>query len=826
MKTNLVFLFLFATSFLFSQSPNQNSGSPKAISMSGKLLESQSNQPVEYANVTIVNSQSEDIITGAMTDDQGLFIVEVPSGLTTVKIKVTYLGYRSFENILDLRRGDSSYDLGTLFLEQDDKTLDEVVVTAEQATMNLYVDRKVFNVEKDISTRGGTGEDVMRNIPGLEVDGDGNITMRNTTATIFIDGRPTTLELQNIPADQIESVEVITNPSAKFDASSAGGIINIKMKKNRKAGYNGNISAGIGTTDRYSLMSTLNISKNPWNFSLNYNYMNAGNDINTYVDRSAFTNGQLNEFFRQDNESYRYFRNNSLRATLDYNITNKDLISFTGNLSTGAWGSDENQSFRSLDANRSLISSGTQLQDNISSWNNYTAQLFYQRKINNKGKEFTADLNYNRSDRIAETNISNTIFDAQGSPITTLPLRQMIDSESFSDQITFQADYVAPTANGGRFEAGVRAFYQRTDFRNIISRFSTIQNEFVIDSALTNNFDIVENINAAYVNYVGSIAKLNYQIGVRFEQSIYEGNVLNRETSFSYAYPSADGEFFKALFPSVYLSRKLSGGQELQFNVSRKIGRPRWWQLAPRVEINDPRNLRLGNPELRPEFINLTEFNYSVKKNNWSIVSSVYGRITEDPITWITFPFEDDADVLVTTSVNGSLDYNFGWENIFKWSPGKQLDFTLSINTYYVRVTSNTPLGEFTNTGYTYDVKPMVTYRLPWGMSVQVNGSYQAPRILPQGISIPLYYMDVSLNKRIGQKWTFNLNLTDAFDSRIMGRSFETVSFIQESTMRRQARFLRFTTSYNFGKTDPKWMKNQRSRNRGNDRDGGMDMEF
>lgn len=819
-STILVALWLISFSGIQAQ---EYKGGPKVTSLSGQLLESQSKDPVEFAAVTILYEDSDDIITGGMTDVDGLFVIEVPSSFERVKIQVTYLGFRSLENIIDLNRATNrELDLGKILMESDDKMLDEVTVTAEQATMNLYVDRKVFNVEKDISTRGGTGEDVMKNIPGLDVDAEGNVSMRNTTATIFIDGRPTTLELRSLPADMIEAVEVITNPSAKFDASSSGGIINIKMKRNKKTGYNGTVSAGIGTTDRYTTMATLNLRKNPFNLSLNYNLNQAGNNINTFTNRTSFQNGEVIENFNQTNSFYSGFKMNSFRAVLDYYMSPNDILSFTGNTSFGGWSSDEDQLFRSTGPMGMTNFSGNQDQLNQSNWRNYSAQVFYQKKFATKGRELTSDINYERSNRFGDTDIE-TINRDQNNEIIGNPRLQGISSESMGDQITFQLDYVTPLAGGGRFETGIRSFYSRSDYDNQISRFSYEENVFLPDSSLSNRFDIIENINAAYVNYVGSLGSLNYQAGVRFEQSFYEGNIPGQESNFSYAYPSEEGDFFKALFPSLFLSRKIGDAHELQFNVSRKIGRPRWWQLAPRVNINDPRNLRLGNPELRPEFINLSEINYSYQKGKWSWVSSVYGRFTEDPITWVTFPFEDDEDILVTTSVNGTFDYNFGWENIVKYSPGKNLDLTLSVNTYYVRVNSNTPLGDFTNTGYTYDIKPMITYRMPWDLALQINGGYFAPRIMPQGESIENYYVDVSLSKRIGKTWVLNLILNDGFDSRLWGSTVMTPTFTQESTRRRQARFLRFTATYNFGQEDPSWMKNRR---RGGNRDGGGDMDM
>jgi outer membrane cobalamin receptor len=822
---NKQFLISLILTIVFVYANAQPATGPQFISIKGSLIESESKEAVEYANVSILEPETNNMITGVLSDEKGRFLVEVPGRFKLVKVEVTYLGFRTLEKIIELKGAGSTFDMGVLTMEADRKMLDEVVVTAEQATMNLYVDRKVFNVEKDLSTRGGSGEDVLRNVPGLEVDAEGNVMMRNTSAQIFIDGRPTTLELQNLPAEQIDLVEVITNPSAKFDASSSGGIINIRLKRNRKPGYNGTLSAGLGTTDRYNAMANLNIRREPFNLSLTYNLMNAGNNINTYTNRTSFRDGGVSELFNQTNDSYRGFRNQSFRAVLDYNLTDKDLLSFTGNVSQGGFFSNEEQMFSSLMPGGMPNFSGNQFQENDFKWNNYSGQLYYQKRFTTSGREFTADITYNRNNRDGFSDIETFNFDNSGQLLPFNPVLQLLNTTSTADQITFQTDYVTPLGNGSRFETGARVYYQRTDFSNLINRFSYEEEVFFPDSILSNQFDIIDNINAAYVNYVSSWGSLNYQAGLRFEHSFYQGNILNQETTFSYEYPNRD-DIFKAFFPSLFLSRKFGKSHELQFNVSRKIGRPRWWQLAPRVNIEDPRNLQLGNPELTPEFINLSEINYSFQKGNWSLVSSVYGRLTEDPINWVAFPFEGNEEVLVRQAVNGTYDYNFGVENIIKWTPNRKLDITLSMNTYYIRVNTNTPVGDFTNTGYTYDIKPMITYRLPWDLSLQLNGSYFAPRIIPQGETIAYGYMDFSLNKRFGKKWTINMMLSDVFDSNFRGQIFETPTFFQENTRRRQARFFRVTASYTFGKTDPSWLKNKRGRN-GRDRGGDeMDMDF
>lgn len=819
MRLIIAFLGFLPSIYSFAQT-GMNSRNNALI---GIVVEKDNTTPVEFASVAVIKPESQEILASSMSNEEGEFILDLPVINQKVRLEVTFVGYKTFENVIDLRRVTLPYNLGKIVLEQDLQLLEEVEIVAEQATMNLYVDRKVYNVEKDISARGGTGEDIVKNIPGVELDAEGNPSIRNSSAQIMIDGRPTTLELDKIPADQIEAIEVITNPSAKFDASSSGGIINIRLKKNRKQGYFGTISTGIGTTDRYSTMVNLNANKGIFQAGFNYSFNQVGNNINTYVDRRTFLNGQLNDVFRQDNQFYnsRIFHN--LRANLDIQISEKDLLSLSGNYNTGNFGSNEDQIFSLRSGTGNLIQQGEQMQDNIWKFNNYTTQLTYLRKLNKPGKELSFDINYNRSVRDADNSLRTLAFDQAGNIIPGFPLGQSVINNGLTDQVNLQMDYVSPGKNGSRLEAGLRVFYKWSDFENDITR--EFNQQIFKDSSLSNQFRIIEQIHAAYINYVGKTKWFNYQAGLRFEHTFYEGRILNNETSFSYRYPGNLDQIGRALFPAVYLSRKYNNTNELQLNFSRKIGRPSFWHLNPTININDPRNMRFGNPELRPEFINLAEINHSYTGSKISWLVSIYGRLTEDPITWINFPFDEDPEILVTTSVNGTLDFTYGIENIWKVFFSKKWDISLAANTYMVNVRSFTPLGEFRNTGYTYEIRPNIVYKLPWDMSIQCSGTYRSPRVLPQGQTQSYYFMDISIAKKFGKSWNLALVFSDVFDTKLWGQIFDTPLYFQDATRRREARYARATISYNFGKGErPKQPKRRQSNN--DDRRGGEEGDF
>jgi outer membrane receptor for ferrienterochelin and colicin len=815
----IIFTIFIFTSFteIFGQPPNPTK-TPKSIK--GKVIEKNQQIPIEYATVAVLKADTDEVITAMLSNEKGEFDLELPAETQNIVLEITYVGFKTVQNSIDIRKTSGVHQVGNIYLEPDMQLLDEVLVTAEQSTMNLYVDRKVYNVDKDISARGGTGEDVLKNIPSVEIDAEGNVSVRNSSAQVFVDGRPSTLDVDKIPADQIEAVEVITNPSAKFDASSSGGIINIRLKKNKKPGYNGTVSAGIGTTDRYTALVNLNANKGPINIGANYSFNNVGNNVNTFVNRQTISNGILGESFRQDNSLYNSRLFNNARLNVDYQLNKTDLISLTLNYSNGRFGSDEEQAFSQRRNDNSLIYNGTQLQDNSWLFDNFTTQLYYIKRFAKPGRELSADINYNNSNRKGNSAILTNSFFEDGSPFFNNPLQQEIINTGITDQITFQLDYVNPVGKG-RLESGLRVFYKTSQFDNAVNRI--IDGQILSDSTLSNQFEILEQVNAAYINYVNANQYFTYQAGFRFEHSYYRGDVLNRETSFFYEYPATLSSVWKAIFPSLFISKKYGEAGEIQFNISRKIGRPGFWHLNPTVNINDPRNLRVGNPELRPEFINLAEINHSLSGKRGTWLATIYGRMTEDPINWVIFPLEEDPDILVSTSLNGDWDFTYGLENIWKWIATKNLDITVGLNTYMVNVVSNTPIGEFRNSGFTYDIKPNITYRFPKDWSVQVSGNYRAPRILPQGETLPYYFMDISMAKKIDKKWSINLIVSDVFNTKIWGQAFDTPFYFQESSRRREARYARLTLSYSFGQDNfPKFRKRiGRSEERGGGDEGG-----
>ena len=791
----------------------------------GKIVDVKTKKPVEYASVVVLWYNKDSLIGGALTKENGEFNIENLPAMGGFRLKATQIGYKTYETKFYIQMPNKiELDLGDIAFEQDQKQLKEVEVTAEKNTVVMSIDKRTYNVDKDISVRGGTAVDVMKNVPGVTVDADGNAQLRNQSPMIFVDGRPSNLTLQQIPADQIDRIEVITNPSVKYDANSTGGILNIVMKKNLKPGYNGMAMAYIGTGDRYGGMLSLNVKEGKWNLSTMYSYNQAINPTQGYTNREQLDGtGNTLAYFNQTNKTHMRNKFNFGKIGIDYSINNRNSISLNGMLMRGQYNTTDNQSFSVLDKNEVERFNGKRVNQQQAAFQNYNGQLLYKKTYPKAGKEFTADfnVNYNNSD-------NGYLFTTYGvTPTSTLfpDNFQKNIGKSNANQFVFQADYVNPISETRKFEAGIKSFYKKSNSSNTTSD-ATISDIYVPNTNMSNVYEIDDIINAAYVNYNDkTIWNISYQAGLRFESSYYKGKIVDKNLSFFYNYPNTPSDILKSLFPGIYLSKKVKNNQEWQLNFSRKINRPNFFQLMPFIMFADLQNRRIGNPQLKPEFKNIAEFNYNKTFTKGSYLGSGYFRYEEQPITEVAYPDTANPNILVNTSVNGKNSIRYGMEHTFKYTLFKNLDATINLNAFYIYikglVVPTEP--EVTAKGFAFNTKATLSYRFPKQWTLQVNGNYESPRILLLGASIPIYSMDVSLNKMFGTKWILNATLSDAFNSRRMGAHYVTPYYIQDLSRRRETRYVRLTVTYIFGKMDASIFKRAKQMRNSNENQGNQD---
>lgn len=790
----------------------------------GKIYDAKTKKPVEFASVVLLWYNKDSIITGNLANTKGEFLFENLPVMASYRVRVSFIGYKNFEKRIYITPPDKiEVDLGNIMLEPDEKLLNEVEVVAETPVFSTQIDRKVYNVEKDMSVKGGTALDAVKNVPTLNVDADGSVTLRNKSVTIYVDGRPSQLTLEQIPADQIERIEVISNPSVKFDASTTGGILNVVLKKNKKPGYNGMLMGGIGTNDRYNAMGNISIKEYPFNFSLMGNYNTQINYTKGYTKRTDLYNGSVTDYYNQNNHTFNKSQFNFFRVALDYNISTRDLITISGNFPKGDFYTSDTQIFSTLLSNQSTYNNGYRVNNNDAGFKGYTGALNYKKTYPTPGKELTFDANYNYFNSKNNYIYDTHIYDSLNNHFTST---QKNNGNRFSNQITSQLDFVNPINENKKIEMGLRTNYELTETYNDTKNFNPVINDFVTDTFQSNNYQTIEMINAAYFNFTSkTFWNIKYQLGLRIEQTYFKGTLnrpnLGTSASFDYYYPNGWDNVSYMFFPGIFLSKEFSSKSELQFNITRKIKRPNFFQRMPFIMFADNKNYRIGNPGLKPEFTNQAEINHTLNLGKNSILSTIFVAYDQQPISNTTYPSEKDSSILVNTFVNGKSEIEYGTEQTIKWTLFNKLNVTLNANVMWLAITSDATYNQpqKTYSGWSYNTKLVLQYSLPWDINFQINGNYQAPKIIIGGKTIPMYFMDVSLNKTIGTKWNFNLTLSDAFNTKRMGMHTSSDYYIQEISRRREARFLRFTVSYMFGKLDAsifKRRKNQQQNMNGN----------
>ncbi|MGZ3919232.1 MAG: outer membrane beta-barrel protein [Bacteroidia bacterium] len=834
MKKFLLFLLFFSLLAVKAQTPpGKGSGGNdmmKAMKdlkgrVYGKIVDAKTKKPVEFASVVVLWYNKDSLIGGALAQENGDFNIEDLPPMGGFRLRVTQIGYKPYETKIYIQAPNKlEQDLGDIQFYVDEKLLNEVEVTAEKNAVVMSIDKRTYNVDKDISVKGGTAVDVMKNVPGVTVDADGNAQLRNQSPMIYVDGRPTNLTLQQIPADQIDRIEIITNPSVKYDASTTGGILNIILKKNLKPGYNGMLMTYVGTGDRYGGMANMNVKEGKWNFSMMYSYNQAINQTKGYTRRKQLDSiGNPSGYFNQDNNTRNSNAFNFGKIGIDYAINNRNTISLNGMIMGGTFKTNDQQDFHLLDKNSVQRFYGNRVNDQHAAFQNYNTQLLYKKTFPKAGKELTIDVNHNY------TNSNNgylfSTYNHLDPDTVYIPYTyQKNEGTSNANQYIFQMDYVNPISETRKFEAGVKAYYKNSLAINNTSN-ATSGDDFKHDSIMSNHYVIDDMINAAYVNYNDKLFwGIMYQAGLRFEQSYYKGNITDKKTTFSYNYPATTDDIMKSLFPGIYFSKKFKNNQEWQLNFSRKINRPNFFQLMPVVMFADKQNYRIGNPQLKPEFKNIAELNYNKTFSKGSYLGSGYFRYEEQPITDVAYPSVEDPSVLVNTTVNGKNSIRYGIENTVKYTLFKNFDVTLNANAFYIyirgTVVQNQP--EVKAEGYAYNAKAILSYKLPKAITLQVNGNYESPKILLLGKSNEIYSMDVSLNKMVGFKWIFNATLSDVFNTRRMGAHYQTPYYVQDLSRRRESRYVRFTVTYIFGKMDASIFKKGKQM-RGNEQQGNQD---
>ena len=748
-------------------------------------------------------------------------------------------------------------DLGNIKLSADNgQTLGEVTVTASKPLIQLGVDRKVYNVEKDISAAGGSGLDVMKNVPSVAVDIDGNVTLRNSTPTIFVDGLPTTLTLDQIPADAIESVEIITNPGAKYDASGGtSGILNIVLKKNRKAGYNGSIRTGIDERGKFNLGGDLNVKQGKLNVfaSVNFNQRKSITSPDN-TTRSTFFTEPFNTLDESDyNVSTGFFLFG--RFGVDYLMDNRNTLSVSGTIVHGTFTPYINSNIYVNTLYPPPTGTTTSYTSRVSNttaiFNNKNGQISFKHTFPGEGQEFTANANYSEGTNSNNNYINSNIYNVSGGPLTSVYDQQQIGSGT-NKYLTAQADYSNPISDKSKFESGVRI---ATRDNKSISDLGIIVPGGKFDSLplSSSDYHYQDLVYAGYLTYSNMMKDFSYQLGLRVEGSNYNGisnyAVSDSVNTFKDTVGSFGNNYPISLFPSVFLSQKLNGDQDITLNYTRRIDRPSFFQLFPFTDYSDSSNISRGNPNLKPQFTNSFELAYQKNfSNENTLIASVYYKNTTDLITRYSVtainPNTNDS-ILVNTYINAKSAFVGGFEIISRNAITKWWDITSNINifTSKINMAADSAVHQFSDSStaqtYSWFGKLNSTFRLGKKFTLQITGDYTSKTVLSpggsagtssntsgrgfgqtvsgssQGYSKPSGGVDAALKYTFLKKKTASITLSvnDIFRTRVSDvYTMSPDQFTQEVYRKRDPQLFRLQFNYRFGKFDTNILKRKNNK--------------
>ena len=832
LKLLALFLILLVSTINFAQ---ENSKSNK-VKVSGKVLDKATNQPLEYTTITLQNVLNSSDITGGITNNKGGFEFEVNPGLYDIKIE--FISYKPLE--IKQKNIQSALSLGTISLSEDATQLNEVVIRNEKTTVEIKLDKKVYNVGNDIMVKGGTVSDILDNIPSVSVDADGAVSLRgNADVRILIDGKPSNAiniaeALRQIPADAIDKVEVVTNPSARYDSEGGGGLLNIILKKGKNQGLNGTFILSTGNPENYGASGNLNYKSEKFNlFTTNgYNYRNnPGRSLtNTaYLNPDGSVRNYIDERRKNDRISEGFNGNFGIDLFLTKSATWTNGFTYRKN------GGDnpETISFTNYDADRVFQSVNYRYNLQNSQSENAEYNTNFAKKFKRDGHKFSIDASFsvNRDyDKAFITDIVN----------------EKTDNNQKQNRNIIQSDYVLPFGKASQLEFGYKG-----DFNNLTTAYGvgsiSANGAYSPYANFTNTLQYKEKVNALYSQLGTKVGKFSFLFGLRWEDSNIDINLLTTN--------DFNKKRYNNFFPSAFFTYEFSDQTSASLSYSRRISRPRGRQINPFSNYSSNINIFKGNPDLNPAMTDAFDFGFLKKWDQLTLSTSTYFNKTTDSFQFVRresgeFVYKavggadifdasgnvvtvvDQPDVptpvVLTTPINLATEYRFGFEFTLNYTPYKWWKLNSNFNFFrnqtngdFVYTNSNNQVitQNFDNMAYSWFTRLTSKITLPYKIDWQTNMTYNGPQNNAQGRSLGVFSANLGFSKDIlKDKGTLALNVQDVFNSR--KRIYETnlPQLNSYSEMQWRLRQINVSFTYRFNKK-----KNDREKPK---REGGDDNDF
>jgi iron complex outermembrane recepter protein len=781
----------------------------------GKIIDTESSTPLGFGNVAIFNPTDSTLVTGANTQDDGSFSFKAKPG--NYYFRAGYLGYANYFKNITI--GQSDINLGTIRLQAEGTTLEEVTVEAARSMFESDIDKRVYNVENSIVAEGGSAIDLLSTLPSIQVDEQGGISMRGSgEVLIYINGRPSNLSggdmesiLSQFPANSIKSIELITNPSSRYDAAGAGGIINIILKKGEKRGLNGQANISAGTRHKYSGGLNLNHGTGKFNFygNYNYDYRESYNGNLTYRE-NLFGTGS--KFLDQNYRSFNFDQTHLIRGGVDYNLNKNSTLGyyFQGNLRLNDNRRTFNQHF--LDAQKSIDSLLVRRQQQDQFRTNFETGITYNIDIDDKGQKLYSGFTFSRDNVDRVEHFNQAFFNQSLIESSQKELIQNMENPRFNNMFLFQLDYEKPLFEKGKMETGVKSTLMFQDKYQLFETYNPQLGGFERNDTISDGFQFNEQVHGAYLTLKNKTGKLGYQAGLRGELTLTNSYQENKDIHFV-------NNYFN-LFPSVYLTYEISKGNEILTNYSRRINRPRGWALTPFYNVQDQANLRIGNPYLQPEFTDSYELGYMKSMDKLNFTGTLYHRRSNDIHTRYVEIL--DNNIVLQSWANANVRLATGLELINQFFFTDFVDATLSGNFFHSEIRGENIREGFNNSNFSWTLNLLSNIKIPKVMAIQIQGNYRGPIVIPQGEIKPMYGINLGLKRDLWDKTaSISLNVSDVFNTRIFDLDIRDKAFNQQRTFFWESRIATLNFVYRFKGFQEDRKRQRRNGGSGYDEGGG-----
>ncbi len=820
MRPLLLLFFFISSSILIGQNRNSGNNRPDVL-VNGKIVEQGSELPLEYATVAFIDREGK-VISGGISNEKGEYRIEVPVGMYSIQFE--FISYKS--ETLSNQRISKSTTLPTVSMALDSESLDEVVVRAETTEVQIRLDKKVYNIGKDLTTSGATVSDALDNVPSVTVDVDGTIALRgNENVRILINGRPSAIAgfgstdaLRQLPAEAIERVEVITSPSARYDAEGTAGILNIILRKEKTLGLNGSVQTNFSYPFGSGVTGNINLRTNKFNVfnTTGVRYREVPGNAN--FRNRYFSENIENPTVVEDRVFDRLQKGFNTNLGVEYFITETSSITASGFLRMGDDEDITTNITDELDRNNALAIRRDRIETETEEDNNFQFSLNYVNDFNPKGHKLTADFQY----EVGKETETSFIEESNTFPsLVELPAEDITEIQDETEYL-LQADYVLPIGENAQFEAGYRGRFENSVTDYLLEEQLVTGGPFVRNDSISNVFDFTQNVQALYTQYGNKFGNFSFLLGLRMEATRLKGEVTGEDITTNDDFNFEFDKDLIGLFPTVNLVYEITDKENITLGYNRRINRPRFWFLNPFPSRSSEANVFQGNPGLNPAFASAFDLGYLKRWKKLTLTTSVYYQYETDAFERVQ---EDTGQltpngipIIRTIPINLSTNRRIGFEAAVLYNPARWLRFNGSFNFFNFETE-----GEFNGIDYgtenqSWFARGSVKLTLPGKIDWQTNTFYRGPRNNAQTESEGILSVSLAISKDIiNDNATIAFNVSDLFNSRKRRSFTETDNFVSDSEFQWRERQFNLSFVYRFNQ---KKQRNGRSRNGNGDFDG------